>query len=104
MVLVVTVEHAFQPSADLRHRIVHLPAELLLDFLQLLPPSVAVGDAPDFESPQTVLRADMLEAQKGERLRFAFPTFVPVLPGETREPDQPRLIFVQLQPVLTELL
>ena len=100
MVLVVTVEDAFQPSADLRHRVMHPPTEFLLDFLQFLPPSVAVGDAPDFESPQTVLRAHMPEAQKGERLRFPFPTFVPVLPGETPEPDQPGLVFVQFQPVL----
>ena len=103
MVLVVTVENAFQPSSNLRHRVVHPPAEFLLDFLQFLPPSVAVGNAPDFESPQTVLRADMLEAQKGERLRFPFPTFVPVLPGETPEPDQPSLFFVQFQSVLAEL-
>ena len=104
MVLVVAVEHAPQPSADLRCRFVHPPSKFLLDFQQFLPPSVAVGNAPDFESPQTVLRADMPEAQKGERLRFPFPTFVPVLPGEAPEPDQPGLVFVQFQPVLAQLL
>ena len=103
MVLVVAGEYASQPSADVRCRSVHPPTELLLDFLQFLPPSVAVGDAPDFESPQTVLRTDVLEAQKGERLRFPFPTFIPVLPGETPEPDQPGLVFVQFQPILAEL-
>ena len=103
MVLVIAVEHALQPSADLRHRFVHPTTEFLLDALQFLPPSVAVGNAPDFESPQTVLRADMLEAQKGERLRFPFPTFVSVLPGETPKPDQPGLVFVQFQPVLAQL-
>ena len=45
----------------------------------------------------------MLEAQKGERLRFPFSTFVPVLPGETPEPDQPGLVFVQFQPILAQL-
>ena len=103
MVLVIAVEHAFQPSADLRYRFVHPPTEFLLDFLQFLPPSVAVGYAPDFVSPQTVLRANMLEAQKGERLRFPFPTFLPVLPGETPEPDQPSLFFVQFQSILAQL-
>src|ERR1700722_11826952 len=103
MVLVIAVEHAFQPSADLRYRIVHPPADLLLEFLQFLAPSVAVGNAPDLESPQTVLRTYMPESQKGERLRFPFPTFVPVLPGETPEPDQPGLFFVQFQPILEEL-
>jgi len=93
------------PVADNpRYRFVHLPADLLLDVLQFLPPSVAVGNTPDFESPQTVLPTYMLESQKGERLRFPFPTFVPVLPGETPEPDQPGLFFVQFQPVLAELL
>src|SRR6266566_134821 len=103
MVLVIAVEHAFQPCPDLRYRIVHLPADLLLEFLQFLPPSVAVGYAPDFESPQSVLRTYMVEAQKGERLRFAHATFVPVLPGETPEPDQPGLVFVQFQSVLAQL-
>ena len=103
VVLVIAVEYAPQPSANRRDRCVHPPTELLLDFLQLLPPSFAVGDAPDFESPPSVLRADMLEAQKGERLRFPFSTFVPVLPGETPKPDQPGLIFVQFQPILTQL-
>src|SRR4051812_28884964 len=103
MVLVVAVEHASQPSADLRYRVVHPPTKFLLEFQQFLPSSDAVGNAPDFESPQTVLRAYMLEAQKGKRLRFSLSTFVPVLPGETPEPDQPGLFFVQFQPVLTEL-
>src|SRR5438094_282157 len=103
MVLVIAVEHALQPSADLRHQVVPPATEFLLDALQFLPPPVAVGNAPDFESPQTVLRTDMLEAQKGERLRFPFPTFVPVLPGEAPKPDQPGLFFVQFQPVLAQL-
>jgi len=42
----VAVEHAFQPSPDLRYRIMHLPAKLLVDFLQLLSPSIAVGNPP----------------------------------------------------------
>ena len=104
MVLVVAVEYAPQPSADPRYRFVHLPADLLLDVLPFLPPSVAVGNTPDFESPHTVLPTYRLESQKGEPLRFPFPTFVPVLPGETPEPDQPGLFFVPFQPVLAELL
>ena len=51
MILVIAVEHALQPSADLRHRLVHPAAEFLLDFLQFLPPSVAVGDASDLIVP-----------------------------------------------------
>jgi hypothetical protein len=40
----------------------------------------------------------MLQPQKGERLRFSLATFLPVLPRKPPEPDQPCLIFVQLQP------
>jgi len=87
VVLVITVEDAFQPSSHLRHRIVHPPTEFLLNCLQFLPLSVAIRYAPDIESPQTVLRTDMFESQKGERLRFPFPTLFPVLPGEAPEPD-----------------
>src|SRR5438445_10038130 len=87
MVLVIAVEHALQPSADLRHRLVHPTTELLLDALQLLPPSVALGNAPDIEWRQTVLRTDILQAENGERRRFPFATFVSVLPGETSRPD-----------------
>src|SRR5260370_10421284 len=80
MVLVIAVEHAFQPSADLRYRVLHPPAKFPLNFQQFLPPSAAAGNAPDFESPHTVLRLNMLESPKGERLRFSFPTSVPVMP------------------------
>ncbi len=96
MVLVIAVEHAFQPFARPRHRLVHPAPEVLPDCLQFLPPPVAVGDAPDFESPQTVLRTDVPESQKGECLRFPFPTFLPVLPGVTPKPDQPSLVFVSV--------
>jgi hypothetical protein len=103
MVLVIAVKHAFQPFARSRHRIVHPAAEVLLDCLQFLPPPVAVGDAPDFESPQTVLRTNVTESQKGECLRFPFPAFLPVQPGKTPEPDQPSLVFVQFQSILAQL-
>src|SRR5438477_11420804 len=58
---------------------------------------MAVRYAPDFESPQAVRRTYVLEAQECERLRFPFPTFLPVDPGKTPEPDEPGLILVQFQ-------
>jgi hypothetical protein len=103
MVLVVAVEYAPQVPSGPLHGVVHLPVKLLPDVLQLLPPSVAIRDAPDFVSPQTVLRTDVLKAQKCKRLRFPFPTLLPVLPGEAPKPDQPGLVFVQFQPVLAQL-
>jgi hypothetical protein len=94
MRLGVAAAYALQPSPDLRYRILHLSAKLLLTFQQFLPPSLAVADTPDFQSPQTVLRSYMLEAQKGERLRFPFPFFVPLLPRQSPHPDQALLPFV----------
>lgn len=104
VVLVIAAEHAFEPCPRPRHRGVHPATEVLLDGLQFLPPPVAVGDAPDFESPQTVLRTDVPESQKGECLRFPFPTFLPVQPGKAPKPDQPSLVFVQFQSLLAQML
>jgi hypothetical protein len=103
MVLVVAVEDASQPSSGLRNRVVHPLSDLLLDCVQFLPSPVAVCDTPNFESPQTVLCTDVLESQKGKRLWLPLPAFVPVLPGEAPEPDQPGLFFVQFQPILAQL-
>jgi hypothetical protein len=83
---------------------VHPLAKFLLQFLQLPPPSVAVRNAPDFESAQPVAPANRLESQKGERLRFSLSTLGPIQPREPPEPDQPRLVFIQLQPLLAQVL
>ena len=40
----------------------HPPAEFLLNFQQFLPPTVAIRDAPDFKSPQTIRGTDVLKA------------------------------------------
>src|ERR1700720_4078252 len=104
MVLVVTAQHAPQPFSDLRNRRVHLPAKFLLQFLQLLPPSFAVRNAPDFEPAQPVLPAYMLESQEGERLRFPLSTLRPVERREPPKSDQPCLFFIQLQPILAQML
>ena len=104
MVLVVTAQYAPQPFSDLRNRRVHSPAEFLLQFLQFLPPSFAVRNASDFEPAQPVLPADMLESQEGERLRFSLSTLGPVERCEPPESDQPCLVFIQLQPILPQML
>ena len=70
VVLVVAPEHALQPAAHLGHRIVHPAAEFLLDLSQFLPPPIPVRDAPDVKPATFGTRANMLEAQEGERLGF----------------------------------
>src|ERR1035438_8413595 len=102
MVLIVTVEHAPQPFSDLCNRLVHPDAKFLLDILQFLPPPFAVRNALDFESAQSVFPTDVLESQKGERLRLSLSTLLPVLPGESSESNQLRLVFVQFQPELAQ--
>ncbi len=99
MVLVVSPQYAAQPFSDLGNRLMHPPAELLLEFSQFRPPSFAVRNAPDLEPASFGIRTDMFESQKGERLRFPFSTLGPVQLGEPPESNQLGLIFVQLQPV-----
>src|SRR6266436_3102921 len=70
MVLVVSPQYAAQPFSDLGNRLMHPPAELLLEFSQFRPPSFAVRNAPDLEPASFGIRTDMFESQKGERLRF----------------------------------
>src|ERR1035438_3355439 len=46
----------------------------------------------------------MLESQEGERLRFSLSTLGPIECREPPESDQPCLLFVQLQPILAQML
>jgi len=46
----------------------------------------------------------MLESQEGERLRFSLSTLGPVECREPPESDQPCLVFIQLQPILQQML
>jgi hypothetical protein len=57
-----------EPLPGLRHRIVHAPTELLLDFLQLRPHALADRLAPYRERPVPVLPAHVRKSQEVERL------------------------------------
>ena len=82
VVVEVTLHDRFEPCAGLCHRIVHAPAELLLEFSQLSSHALADRLAAHGESPQPVLPTNMLEAQEIERLGFPFSSTLPVLFGE----------------------
>src|SRR5216683_1446044 len=75
-----------------------------VQFTPSLPSSFAVRYAPDLEPAQPVLPAGMLESQEGERLRFSLSTLGPIEPRKPPEPDQPCLFFIQLQPILAQML
>ena len=102
VVVEVALHHRPEPFAGLWHGIMHALVKLLLDFLQLLPHPLADRRAPHREVPFPVLPADVREAKKVERLRFAFPSSFPVLFGKPPELDQTRLIWMEFQPKLPQ--
>ena len=63
----------------------HAPPKLLLDLSQLASYAFADRFAPYHEAPETVLPADVREAQKVERLRLPFSSTFPVLLGKPAE-------------------
>jgi hypothetical protein len=71
---------------------VHALTELLLNLSQLGSHALADRRAPHHESPQSVLPADVLEAQKVERFRSAFSSSFPVLFGKPTELNPARLV------------
>lgn len=77
-------------------------SELGLDLAQLGAHSLGVSDALEIETPLPILRADVREAEEGERLRLAETSLLTSLGGKPTELDQPRLLGVQLQEELRE--
>jgi len=66
VVVEVAVNDRLEPLPGLRHRIVHSPTELLLDFLQLRPHALADRLAPYRERPAPVLPAHVRMSRPGE--------------------------------------
>jgi hypothetical protein len=60
----------------------HALLKLQLDFLQLLPHPLADRRAPHRKKAFPVFPADVREAKKVERLRFAVPSSFPILFGK----------------------
>jgi hypothetical protein len=83
---------------------VHALTELLLNLSQFGSHAIADRRAPHHESPQSVLPADVLEAQKVERFRFAFSSSFPVLFGKPTELNPARLVGMEFQPKLPQPL
>ena len=98
----VPAQHAGQPAALLRDRIVHAAPELDLDLGQLSPQPLGDRDALQREPPAPVHPASMGEAREIERLRPAPALGRPVPDGEPPELDQPGLIRVQFQAELRQ--
>ena len=80
----------------------HALPKLLLDLSQLSAHALADRRAPHREPPNSVPPADVLEAQKVECFRLAFPSSFPVLLGKPAELDPTRFIWMELQPKLSQ--
>ncbi len=91
-----------KPLSRARDRIVPTLPELLLEFLPLLPQSLADGLALHGKVPLPVLPADMREAQEVERFRLAFSASFPVQLGVPPELNPARFVGMQFQPKLPQ--
>ena len=102
VVVEVALHNCAEPGAGVRYGVVHACAELLLDLLQLCPHTLADRHALYTETSVSVSSADVREAQKIERLRFAFPSSRPIFFGKPPELDQTRFIRMEFQSELRQ--
>jgi hypothetical protein len=80
------------------------PTQLILERVQLGRHPLRVGDPLELETSLPRLRARVRETEEAKRLRLAEPALFPLLGGEPPEPDQARLLGVELQVELREPL
>ena len=102
MVVEVALHDRPEPLARVRHRIMPTPLELLLQFPQLSPQTLADRFALHGKLPPPVLPADRREAQKVERLRLTFSSPFPVEFGKRPELDPARFVGMQFQSKLPQ--
>ena len=98
----VPTQDAGQPAALFGNGPIAALEKLAPQGVQLRPRPLRVGDPLELETPPPVLPADVREAQEPERLRLAESPLLTLLGGKPPEPDQPRLLGVQLQRELRE--
>src|SRR5215210_35141 len=80
------------------------PPQLGFDLAQLRLPPLAHRLAQHRKTPSSCLRAAMRKAKEVEALGFAFAPRPPVLRRKAAEPDEARLVRMQLQTELRESL
>ena len=93
----VPAKDAGEPTPLLWDRLIAASEQLAPEGVKLRPRPFRVGDAFELKTPAPGLPAHVREAEKPERLRLAEAPLGPLLGGEPSEPDQPRLLGVQLQ-------
>ncbi len=102
VVVEVALDDRSKPLPRARYRIMPTLPELLLEFLQLLPQTLADRLPLHGKVSPPALPADVREAQKVERLRLAFSSSFPVEFGVPPELDPARLVRMQFQPKLPQ--
>jgi hypothetical protein len=93
----VPAKDAGKPAPLLWNGLIAASEQLAPEGVQLRPRPFRVGDALELKTPAPGLPANVREAEKSERLRLAQAPLLTLLGGEPPEPDQPRLLGVQLQ-------
>src|SRR3954447_4112081 len=97
VVAVMPGQDAGKPASLVGDRVMHPSPHLGLDRMQLAAHLLLARDPLELEPSVLVLRANVREAQKLERLGLAVAAPGPMLGGEPPELDQPRLVRMQLQ-------
>src|ERR1700726_2662808 len=104
VVVEVAPDDRLEPLTRLLDRIVHASAKLPLDFLQFGSHALGDGLALQGKFPPPVLSADVREAQEVECLWLSFPSLLPVSFGKKPELDPARLVWVEFQSKVLQLL
>jgi hypothetical protein len=86
-----------QPASLIRDRLVHSPAELLLNFFELGLHPIAAGSPSQHEAAPAGLATDEGKAEEGEGFWFAEPALSASVHREASELDQAGLVGVQRQ-------
>ena len=102
MVVKEASDHLRQPSPLFGDRPVHLPPQLLLDFLELGPHAVPPGFPLEQKFAPAAAAADMGETQEIESFRFTKPAPLAVRRSIAAELDQTGFVRVELQSELLE--
>jgi len=104
MVSVIALDHAFQPRSHEHNRLMHLPAQFLLDGKEFGPQPLRRGAPPDHKVAPRVPATEVREPEEREGLRLPFSALLSIRRREAPELDQSRLLRMDLQSELRQPL
>src|SRR5215475_12431820 len=104
MVAVIALHHAFQPRSDQHNRLMHPPAQLLLNGKEFCPQSLRRRPAPDHKVALRVPTTVVGEPEKREGFRLPFSALPSIGRREAPEFDQSRPLPMEFQTELCQPL